>query len=207
MRISEKKHPMNKIITFLFISTLFLLLPKHAKAQYIKVGMKAGFNYTNFNGFGGTYGSRDSFHAGLFLEEVMTDVLSFRFEGNYSQKGPSMYVSNSQGGKSQAVLKLHYLDLPALAKYQIVEDIYIFGGAQLSILLDKETKLLNKHESFVVNEIGSKAEVSGVIGASYDMFNRLTVDVRYSRGLLKLSPAGQKNFAFQASLGYLLFTR
>ncbi len=137
-----------------------------------QIGVKGGFSLVNFKGYRSYYGDRDTFHGGIFIEKIYSEKISLRFEGLYSQKGPRVYVRNAPGSRVEAPLRLHYIDLPALVKYQIIEDIYFFAGPQMSLLLARNIKLYGGEKDLESPVKGSDVELSGVIGFSFDIFNK-----------------------------------
>ena len=73
------------------------------------------------------------FHAGVYLT-LGVDVISIQPEANFSTKG-----FNRNEGLFDYRTRLNYLDLPILIQGKVADNIYLFAGPQVSLLLSQKT--------------------------------------------------------------------
>ncbi|UOQ54370.1 porin family protein [Hymenobacter cellulosivorans] len=116
---------MKRIAALLLFSIVFWV-PAHAQ-----LGVKGGINAAVLQGSVGTNATyQTSYHAGIFYEmQVLDPILSIQPELLYSLQGTER--------KSDLVnyrSKLHYLNLPVLAKVEI-GPVYAEAGPQVGFLL------------------------------------------------------------------------
>ena len=170
------------LIAFAGISTA-------TQAQSIKLGVKAGPNFSNFNGGISEidYSSRTSFHAGVLLEVKVFENFSVQPELLYS----------SQGAKVEGIndFNLDYISVPVMAKFYILTDrLSLEAGPQFSFLVNDPQKTYDNQEFDFA--------VAGGLGLK--LTNNIFVSARYNVGLTEVSKYAEvKNSTFQISAGLL----
>ena len=160
-----------------------------SQAQLIKIGVKAGPNFSNFSG--GTsdinYKSRTSLHAGLLAELKLLENFSIQPELLYS----------SQGAKVDGIgdFNLDYVALPVMAKFYLMTDkLSIEAGPQFSFLVNDPQKAYDNEEFDFA--------VAGGLGLN--ITKRIFVSARYVVGLSEVSKFAEvKNSNFQLSAGFM----
>lgn len=178
------------------------------KVQLTQLGVKAGFNLSNFWEFNSMFSSRKSIHAGIFASFPTSKKFSIRTELLYSGKGArSPYIEISAPGfiyTTRTTVQLHYLDVPLLVNYSLYKNLRVYTGAQPGFLLAEKVKA---DQGTGTLEGGNKVELSLAGGLMYD-FSRFNVDVRYTHGIVSVANrSNPNNQVFQASIGYTLFKK
>ncbi|MEQ8880331.1 MAG: outer membrane beta-barrel protein, partial [Cyclobacteriaceae bacterium] len=123
---------MKKSILIMFGSVL-LLFGVHA--QDIKYGVKAGLNVNNLDVSPELDppkpGARLGIHLGGFAQFGLSDALILQPELVLSTQG-----ANDEDPDVEQNVKLTYLNLSGLVKYQIGNGFDVFAGPQLGFLVD-----------------------------------------------------------------------
>lgn len=134
-----------------------------------------------------------------------------RPEISYLLKG-SRY---STSGTSNSKQLLHNLSIPILMGYKASQKINVFLGPQVDFLLKARSKAANG--SFDNTDFYKTTEISGTVGASYQLNNKLGIDLRYTQGLTPIleievmdgtgnvsEVIKRKTYVFQLGLSYLI---
>jgi hypothetical protein len=198
---------MKKII----LSTLLLVsLVSVSQAQGIRLGVKAGANLNkissdqSFND-----GFNLSYHAGGFLEIDFNKKWGIQPEVlfNESTTKPSNFrlaysgISNPSLSTSDQI-KLDYLSIPILFRYNIGSILTLNVGPQYSILITKDKTLLQNGQSAFKN--GDFA----MVGGAQLNFKFLRIYGRYNIGLQNLNDISSsdkwKSQQLQLGLGFRL---
>ncbi|GAB3240844.1 hypothetical protein GCM10027346_35590 [Hymenobacter seoulensis] len=194
-----------KKLPLVFAAALAATSFSAAHAQGVRLGLRAGANYSNLAGNirnESTYNNKVGFLGGVMLNADITGdgFFSIQPELLYSQKGfdnkPDEY-SQTVGGlgytfKREGQVNYNYLDLPVLLKVN-TGGFYVEAGPQVSYLLssNNETKttrtntVSGKVETF---EDQNKSDVSGLnrtelgyaAGLGYQADNGLSLGLRYT---------------------------
>jgi Outer membrane protein beta-barrel domain len=195
------------------------LVPASASAQSFQAGAKGGFNIATIGwsnsdpkptissrngGIIGGYVAKDGKKMGLAVEVL------------YSQKGAHLDFS-STGFINTADLKLDYVEIPVLFRFNIPNDktvIHIYAGPVFAFSVKDEitntfrTTTQTTPATVTTDDAGAKSSDTGIaIGAQVDV-HKFLVDVRYNWGLMNVnddSSAGQpkvKNKCFSLMFGY-----
>ncbi|MUV03214.1 outer membrane beta-barrel protein [Flavobacterium rakeshii] len=160
-------------------------------AQGIDLGVKAGANFSNFQGDINSDGIT-SFHAGLALELNLVPMFSVQAEGLFSSQGAK--YDNAFGAAED--INLDYISVPVLAKFYVVPGkLSLMAGPQFSFLVN-DAKDAFETKSFDLAASGG-VELKIIMG--------LFAQARYNIGLNNVNDSGDadiKNGVFQLSVGY-----
>lgn len=174
-------------------------------AQGVRLGLRAGANYSNLAGNiqnENTYNNKFGFLGGVMLNADVTGdgFFSIQPEILYSQKGfenkPTEYTSTLLGvgytEKREGRVNYNYLDVPVLLKVN-AGGLILEAGPQYSYLLsaNDETKVTRTRQpngTPTVSEAQNKKDVSGfnrselgyVAGVGYQADNGLSLNLRYT---------------------------
>ncbi|RTQ53441.1 PorT family protein [Hymenobacter gummosus] len=194
---------MNRIV----LALLAVGLGSAAQAQ-VRPGLKAGGNLTRYAGDMNAADVKNmlGFSGGFTLNAPLNSDGFFCVQPEllYSQKGMKI-VDDAM------VQRLHYLDLPVLAR--INADGFIFeAGPQLGYLLAQKQTV---QDDALPGGYAESTDLSGyhrldvgyVAGVGYQLANGLGLTLRYNGGLRNLPTAesgftGARNSAFQLFAGY-----
>ena len=172
-----------------------------AQAQSIRLGLRAGANYSNLAGDvqnQGTYNNKVGFLGGVMLNVPLLQdgFLSLQPEILYSQKGfenkPTEYTGLLGGKqKREGQVNYNYLDVPVLLKVR-ASGLIFEAGPQYSYLLSAN----NQTKTTTIPAIGSpstaetqnKTDISGLnrnelgylAGVGYEAENGLSLSLRYT---------------------------
>lgn len=182
-----------------------------AQAQ-VRFGVKGGVNLANYSGLSDAEkeGSENLINAngGVMMNAPITSdgFFSIQPELLYSGKGIKF-----KGDGYEAVDRMHYLDLPVLAK--INADGLIFeAGPQLGYMISRKGTLTAGGVTAEDSDFSgvNRFDFGYIAGVGYEFDNGFGLGVRYNGGLLKVEKevSGQeqskaKNSVFQFQVGYL----
>jgi hypothetical protein len=171
------------------IFTMFAVCLVFAASAQFKGGLKAGANLANLGGDVEGTDMLFAFHVGAYGAFSLSDAMTLQPEVLY-------YGAGAKSGDEE--IKLNYLAIPVMLKYNLGETFNLQVGPQISLLMStdpSELKDFLKGTDFGLN-IG--------VGAG---FGKFSADVRYSLGLSNINdgPGEIKNNVIQISLGYQLF--
>jgi hypothetical protein len=180
--------------------------------KFIKLGVKAGANYSNIikddgnNNFETDY--LVGYHAGVTLDIKLLENLAFTPELLYSTKG---YKLTSAFG--ELTQRTHFIDLPILASIRVGGGLNLVAGPQVSFLLQTDNKFDNgftvAQQQIVEDESDrfKNSLVGGVIGFRYDVNSQFGINGRYALDFQKNNENGSsttpefKNQVFSLGLG------
>lgn len=195
---------MKKVI----LSALFLLsLVGISQAQGVRAGVKAGANLNKISGQSFNDGFDLSYHFGGFLELDLNKKWGIQPELLWSQTAskPSNFQTLYSGISSSSLstsssIKLDYLSIPILLRYNVGGILTLNAGPQYSILIKKDNTLLQNGQSAF-----KSGDFAFVAGAQLN-FKFLRIYGRYNIGLQNINDIDNKdkwtNQQIQAGLGF-----
>lgn len=178
----------------------------------IRFGIKGGASFSNIikddgnNDFKTDY--LVGFNAGVTLDIKLLENLAFTPEVLYSTKGYKL-----ESGLGKFTQTTHFIDIPILASIKLAEGFNVVAGPQVSFLMSTNNKFENgfgtAEQKIVEDESDrfKKSLLGGVIGARFDVNNRVGIYGRYSLDFQKNNENGStttpefKNQGFQVGLG------
>jgi hypothetical protein len=181
----------------LLLLTALLVSGLAAQAQGIDFGIKAGANFSKFNGGNIDSDNITNFHAGAVVELNIVPMFSVQAEGLFSsQGGKAKYEADGVVGVARDI-NLDYISVPVLAKFYVLPNtLSIMAGPQFSFLVN------DAEEAFEAKSFDLAA--SG--GLELKIIAGLFAQARYNIGLTKNSDSefvgDSKNAVFQLSVGY-----
>lgn len=153
-----------------------VLIWSSASSQGVSVGLKAGLNLAkesfSFQGASINTDNLTSFHGGLYVTIMTSAKFGIQPELLYSGQGGS--GSNGKGGTSN--LKLGYLNLPVMLRYNVTPMFSLQAGPQLGILLSATDDTGDIKSQFASTDFG------GAFGAALDLPMGLNFTFRYITG-------------------------
>lgn len=176
-----KRYIMKKSILFTMLLVMGYANAQDSESQV--VGVKLGFNSTNFSGDINA-DDRKAFFAGITVDYAISEKFHVQPEFLYSQEGAKD-------------ANLDYFRVPILLKYYLVEGLHIQAGPEVAFRLDAESDVFEDNTSTFDYGVG--------FGGGYELKNGIAFDVRYNLGLSDISKvkgAELKNKGFQIGIGY-----
>ena len=181
--------------------------------QELKVGIKAGMNYSNVYSEKGQDFVADGkvgFAGGVFVSIPLTDLIGIQPELMYSEKG---FKSQGKilGVPYEGKTTLTYLDLPIHLQIKPTENISILAGPQFSYLMSSKTKYdlggMSSSQQQDLDDNNNRATLGLSAGIDFTVESFL-ISARGSWDLSKVnkdnstSDINYKNQLFQVTLGY-----
>ena len=178
----------------------------------IRFGVKGGANFSNIikddgnNNFNTDY--LVGFNAGVTLDIKLLENLAFTPELLYSTKG---YKTDVLGGTFTQTT--HFIDVPILASIKLAEGFNVVAGPQVSFLMSTKNKFesgIGTAEQEIIEDESDrfkKSILAGVIGARFDVSDKVGIFGRYALDFQKTNENGDrvtpefKNQVFQVGLG------
>ncbi|MEP7277280.1 MAG: porin family protein [Bacteroidota bacterium] len=162
----------------------------HAQTSPYKwhFGVKADLNLTAFTGKGTISGYTTGFQAGVFAERVLNNRWSVQpellFTQNNTKKGDDFMTYYITSGNPFAApdIKLAYLSIPVLIKYNVTKAFSFLVGPQYGILLVDAESLLRKGDG----KAFKSSEFSGNVGAQFNM-GKVALYGRYNQGFSNIN--------------------
>ncbi len=189
----------------LFAATL-LIFSITSQAQNVKIGAKLGANMNKVSGKSFNEEFDLSYHAGAFLEIDLNKKWGFQPEVYFNQSTATrssgfntLYTSNPNANTD---IKLNYLSIPILLRYNIGNAVTLNAGPQFSILMNNDRTLLqNGGEAFKSGDFAMAA------GAQVNL-KMFRVYGRYNIGLSNINDIDDrdkwKNQQLQLGVGLRL---
>lgn len=164
------------------LSTLALVMGLAATAQAqhgnVSLGLKAGATLSNFAGadaapFKNVFG----YHAGVFANISLSDLVAFQPELLYSQKGAKSLTPAGD----YSTRRFHYVDVP-LVFHLNTGGLFFEAGPQVGFLVKAQDKYGSStttltHANFNTVDLGY------VVGLGYQRKSGLGVGLRYNGGV------------------------
>lgn len=221
---------MKKIIFTLVLFTFSLSNFLMAQVSPIKIGVRGGVNISDWRGDAvqsfsdladmSTVLKTESltgFHAGINLSIPVSGRLSFEPGIFYSTKGMKLSQTFIEGGflnlKGEISNRLHYIEMPVLAKVYVVEGLYLTGGPQVAYLVSNKVRAeagifgFSVEEDFDVNSGFRKFDVGLTGGLGYQFKNGINLSALYDHSLTTLDEGSGDidayNRAVKFSIGFI----
>lgn len=159
-----------------YLACIFLLsgLLSTAAAQGIDIGIKAGFNSSQLNGYKGSE-NRTGLVGGLFAVLNPGGPLAIQPELLFVQKGQRFKFGS---------ITLNQLSIPVLLRYELFSPLSLVAGPIFNFRLSDGMDLGSKYAS-LKDKIKSKAfELGAGIGVALRLPLGLHADLRYNMSLL-----------------------
>ncbi|HEX8328517.1 MAG TPA: porin family protein [Hymenobacter sp.] len=178
----------------------------HAQSD-VSLGLKAGGSLTDFVGADAAfYEKQFGFHAGIFANIGITQLVAFQPELLYSQKGAAQPLT---GSNEKLIDRLHYVDVP-LAFHVNADGLFFEAGPQVGILAAAKSKVGSA--STDIKGRYNDVDLGYLAGLGYQRKSGLGIGLRYNGGITKVQQkftvgnttiqARSRNEAFQLYLTY-----
>jgi len=176
-----------------------------AFAQGVSGGIKAGLNLANQTYSSNGYTTSPSFlpalHGGVYLTAMFTNHLGLQPELLYSGQGAK---------SSNDKIKMAYINVPVLVRYNVNSLLSFHAGPQIGFLASAKEKISST--STDVKSDYKSTDISIAAGVGIDLPMKLNFSFRFVKGLSDISNIADntynvkaKNYALQFSVGYKLF--
>ncbi|TQI71162.1 outer membrane protein with beta-barrel domain [Gramella sp. Hel_I_59] len=175
-----------------------LSITKSLSQNRTSLGVKVGVNFTGFHTGTSTYTGEFGLNAGLIVDHKISNFLSIQPElifnekaGNYTIPGNEMVI--------RATSKVKYIDIPIMAKINILESINFQLGPQVGFLVAEKTE----YNSDVVETTPKVLDLALNGGFGYQIKRNIFLQARYSYGVKEIfENENYKNSVISLSIGY-----
>lgn len=181
---------MKKVLLAVFAVTM---ITASLQAQGIRLGAKVGANLNKVSGQSFNDGFDLAYHVGGFLEIDFNKKWGIQPEVLWSQTATkrtsfnTIYASEVNPFNNQEKIKLDYLSIPVLFRYNVGGILTLNLGPQFGILLNQDKTLLQNGESAFKN-----GDFSMVAGGQLN-FKVLRIYGRYNIGLQNINDIDNKD--------------
>jgi hypothetical protein len=175
---------MKYILTFFGILMIALVHAQSNNLPTWNFGLKADLNLTNISGNGMASGYTAGFNAGVYAERTFNNKWSFQPELLFSQSNTKRsgdfqtYYPDTYNPYSATDVKLAYINVPLMFKYNVTPEFSFLAGPQVGFLLVDAESLLSLQN----NNAFKKTEFSANAGAQYNV-KRVSIYGRYNLGI------------------------
>jgi hypothetical protein len=194
-----------------------------AQQEYFEYGFKGGVNLSNFSGdVPSSVESKASMNIGMYGLYKILPKLGIQAELLYSEQGFTNEFSRfdstlNEDVEIDQVLRMQYINLPVLASYNVIENLWLEGGIQVGYLVDAELEeeRVTEGQAGQVNSetetIGSKDNYKDLDlglagGLRYKLNRNFMIQARYTQSLNDIdeaTPGDQFNSIWSFSVGYV----
>jgi hypothetical protein len=211
------KLSLSSIITLLLIS-----ITTNAQQEYFEYGFKGGINLSNVTGDGdkvSNYETRASMNIGAYGLYKILPKLGIQAELLYSEQGFSdRFDSEIEGiDEIKSLTRMQYINLPVLASYNLIEQLWIEGGMQVGYLVNAEEEreerstdgsdqLISETKTIDQTSRYESLKLGLLGGLRYKLSQNFMVQARYEKSIndVDKEPAGdQFNEVWSFSIGFL----
>lgn len=190
-----------------FLASSLFFASQYASAQSdISYGIKAGLNVSSIVGDAtDNLNMKTGIHAGGFVEFGINEHFSIQPEVIFSTQGAKYERDSDLDGTNEDICdRLNYINIPILAKIDVLDGLSAQIGPQLGILASAKTKLGDNDSTDIKDDLKS-TDIGLAIGLGYEIEEGVTFDARYNMGITDIAKSDaidQRNSTIQFSVGY-----
>lgn len=172
----------------LIIAVIVLFSFSTVQTQIVQFGIKGGFNSSTLTGLDNN-NALSGFHVGA-LAEIDIVFMSIQPELVYSSQG-SAFDSGDD-------IKLDYLNVPIMAKLNVLKILYVEAGPQFGLLLTA------KDGSDDIKDDLNATDIAIGFGVGVELFDKFNFGLRYTFGATGTFKEGDsvKNNVLQVGVSY-----
>ena len=185
---------MNKIFTFI----IFLFISLAAVSQSFRAGVQFGIVASQVDGDNLTGYNKAGPFAGLFVNRPLGERSSFQLEMNYIQKGSRKNANPAKGIYDSYLMRLNYVEIPVLYKYEMKNHIGFHGGLAVAYLISH----LEKDIYGPIDPASSTApefrdfDIDFIAGLSYNFKGPWVFVFRFSYSVIPIRDTPIQPFAY-----------
>lgn len=215
-----KIYTMKLSIISLLVFFLFSISGLYAQQEYFEYGFKGGINLSNVSGDNtSSYETRTSMNIGAYGLYKILPKLGIQAELLYSEQGFSNEFNRETNNTEEVdqVLRMQYINLPVLASYNIIENLWVEGGLQVGYLakaeIEEETVTISQSggvdsstETIEETDNYERIDLGLAGGLRYKLSQNFMIQARYTQSLNDINKelqGDQYNSIFSFSVGYV----
>ncbi|MFD2727703.1 porin family protein [Hyunsoonleella rubra] len=161
---------------------IFVLLGANAQdnTKGLQFGVKAGYNLSNLGGDVQDNKLLSGFNVGGFVVMSLLENLMMQLEVALSKQG-----TRWDDGMYNERYRLAYVNVPVLAKYKVVDRLYVEAGPQVGLLVDAQ--YIDDNDKEDIKDSFKTVDLSAGIGVEYKITDHLGANARYTFGLCNIN--------------------
>lgn len=172
---------MKKLVRNTLIPVLLLMMMSidTTHAQKLNYGSVAGIGLTNWL----TTNLPAEYNTSIFKEPLISYNVNFYMGYRWSDHlGSSIEPGYIRKGINRGhKIMLHYVQLPLLTDFYVVDRFFVSIGPELGYLLNAKT---NQEGLYNVTDIfDNRFELSGVVGVNYNINKNFDIGLRFNHGI------------------------
>jgi len=171
-----------KFIAILIISTISLSV----YSQDFNGGVLGGINATQVHGDQWSGPNKAGLYLGVFVNRYFSNRSSIQFELDYIQKGSRKNPDASTGNYDTYLLRLNYIEMPVLYKYDFAEKGTLETGLSFGVLVYSYEEANGSTE--VSGEDFNPFDFSFNLGAYYTVAKNLRINFRLAHSIVPIRP-------------------
>ena len=152
-------------------------------AQRFVAGISGGLSTSQVDGDGYGGFNKAGITVGGFVNTHLSEKVIGQFEINYINKGSKKVPDHEKGDYSYYLLKLNYIEIPILLKFEFHKFTYEVGLSYGKLLRGEE---FDESGTFVTVGPFNPSEFALNVGLNYTLYKQLSLDCRYSRSILPI---------------------
>jgi hypothetical protein len=168
------------------VISIMLVFSLSIYSQDFNGGVLGGINATQVFGDSFSGPNKAGLYLGVFVNRYFSKRSSIQLELDYIQKGSRKNPDASTGDYNSYLLRLNYIELPVLYKYDFAEKGTLEAGLTLGVLV-------NSYEEANGSTDVSGAEFNSIdfgadLGIYYTIVKSLRINMRISSSILPIRP-------------------
>jgi len=155
-------------------------------SQDFNGGVLGGINATQVFGDNFSGPNKAGLYLGVYVNRYFSKRSSIQLELDYIQKGSRKNPDGSTGDYDTYLLRLNYIELPVLYKYDFSEKATLETGLSLGVLVHSYEESNGSTE--VSGDDFSSVDFSFNLGFYYTLVKNLRINMRLSNSILPIRP-------------------
>ena len=155
-------------------------------SQKFNGGILGGINATQVFGDQWSGPNKAGLYLGAFVNRYFSNRSSLQLELDYIQKGSRKNPDASTGNYSTYLLRLNYIEMPVLYKYDFAEKGTLETGLSLGVLVHSYEEADGSTE--VAGEEFDKIDFSFNLGAYYTIIKNFRINIRLAHSIIPIRP-------------------
>lgn len=184
-------------VLMLAVGVLGMGVPSAMAQDDFSFAVKGGLNFSALGGDSRyDYASKVGFHVGALAEIPFTDIITLQPEALLSYQG--------SGALYNTDIRLWYLNIPLMAKYNVWDDLWVEAGPYLGLLLSSDVDdFYQGPYDYDPDPDTNTIDIGASFGAGYRFTDELYFQLRFSPGFINvIKDYSSKNRVVQLSVAY-----
>lgn len=170
----------------LIVIGILLVFSLSIYGQDFNGGVLGGINATQVFGDSFSGPNKAGLYLGVFVNRYFSKRSSIQLELDFIQKGSRKNPNSSTGDYNSYLLKLNYIELPVLYKYDFAEKGTLEAGLTLGVLVNNYEEANGSTD--VSGEEFNSLDFGADIGIYYTLVKNLRINLRISSSIIPIRP-------------------